>query len=240
MPLQEELRAQGNWLFKYRSYLPTAMLVLVAPALWELRTGRWAFRTEPWWAACCLVFAAAGLFVRSHAVGHAAPGTSGRNTRAQKAHSVNTTGMYSVVRHPLYLGNYLIFAGLLLFVGVWWFAVLGSLAYWIYYERIMYAEEEFLRQSYGEQYVEWASKTPAFLPRLGQWRAATEPFSMLKVMRNENTTLLGIVASFALMDTAARCAAAQGWAYNRGWAIAFGAGLVVHLAVRVLNKTLRD
>ncbi len=52
-----------------------------------------------------------GLALRVIVVGHAPYGTSGRNTREQVADTLNTTGMYSIVRHPLYLANYLIILG---------------------------------------------------------------------------------------------------------------------------------
>ena len=32
--------------------------------------------------------------------------TSGRNTHDQVADSLNTSGIYSIVRHPLYVGNF--------------------------------------------------------------------------------------------------------------------------------------
>ena len=37
MALQEDMRQQGNWLFKYRSYLPLFILVIgLALYIWEL------------------------------------------------------------------------------------------------------------------------------------------------------------------------------------------------------------
>ena len=44
---------------------------------------------------------------------------------------------------------------------VWWLPVIYSLAFWIYYERIMFAEEAFLRQKFGETYRRWAATTPS-------------------------------------------------------------------------------
>ena len=97
--------------------------------------------------------------------------TSRRNTGRPQAETLNTTGLYSVVRHPLYLGNYLMWLGVALFPGAWWAPVIVSLVFWLYYERIMFAEEEFLRRQFGEHYTAWAAATPAFLPRLGRWRS---------------------------------------------------------------------
>jgi len=48
-----------------------------------------------------------GFIIRAIAIGTTPKGTSGRNTKeGQVAESLNTKGIYSMVRHPLYLGNY--------------------------------------------------------------------------------------------------------------------------------------
>ena len=60
-----------------------------------------------------------------------------------------------------------------------WFALVATLAYWIYYERIAYAEEEFLSRRFGARHLAWAQRTPAFVPRLAGWRAPALPFFFL-------------------------------------------------------------
>ncbi len=55
----------------------------------------------------CFTVSLKGIMVRIMAIGYIPKGASGRNTR-QKADDLNTTGMYSVARNPLYSGNYLI------------------------------------------------------------------------------------------------------------------------------------
>ena len=111
---------------------------------------------ENLYEVCCLLISLAGLAIRCVTVGFAPSGTSGRNTGGLKAARLNTTGMYSIVRHPLYLGNAVILAGVLLFVQVWWFALVGALLALLHYERIIFAEEEFLKRRFGESYERWA------------------------------------------------------------------------------------
>ena len=101
----------------------------------------------------------AGLAIRAYTVGHAPRGTSGRNTMVQRADMLNTTGSYSLARHPLYLGNYLMWLGIVFFVGVWWLAIICTPVFWIYCERIMYAEEAFLGDRFGRNFHEWAART---------------------------------------------------------------------------------
>ena len=145
MALREELEATGTWLFQKRSYLP---LLVIVPVLWSLRTyqypegGRLA---DEAWELMCLLVGLIGLAIRCFTVGHVARGTSGRTTRAPTADTLNVTGMYSIVRHPLYLGNYFMWLGPALFPRSLPTALIVTLIFWLYYERIMLAEEGYLR-----------------------------------------------------------------------------------------------
>lgn len=112
MALQEELASQGNWLFRNRSLLPLAILFVgIAAHLFTLHTSGILFSTVfPYWHGYeifCLIISMAGTFIHIYTVGHTPVHTSGRNTAGQVADSLNTTGIYSIVRHPLYLGNFL-------------------------------------------------------------------------------------------------------------------------------------
>ena len=99
--------------------------------------------------AALSILSTLGLALRAAVVGRTPHRTSGRNTLEQVADSLNTTGMYSLVRHPLYLGNFVGWLGVALFPRDP-VVLLGSvLAYAIYYERIMMAEERFLRGRFG-------------------------------------------------------------------------------------------
>lgn len=110
MALQEELASQGNWLFRNRSLLPLAILFVgIAAHLFTLRTSGILFSTVfPDWHGYeifCLIISMAGTFIRIYTVGHTPVRTSGRNTAGQVADSLNTTGIYSIVRHPAVLGE---------------------------------------------------------------------------------------------------------------------------------------
>ena len=144
--VEDELVRRGNTLFRWRSFLP---LVLVPPALWMgWEAPDWAHARV--WQVGCWGVGLLGLWVRAKTIGHVPPGTSGRNTsEGQVAESLNTRGMYSLVRHPLYLGNYLMWMGLVLATGRMDFALVVTLLYMMYYLRIAMAEEAFLDQIRG-------------------------------------------------------------------------------------------
>ena len=156
MALREEFERTGNWLFRWRSYLPLALIGIFLLALREYEYPGHSERLDALWEAVCLFVSFFGLAIRIFTVGHTPKRTSGRNTKEQVANTLNTTGIYSVVRHPLYLGNFFMGLGIALFAHLWWLTLIYMLVFWIYYERIMFAEEAFLTNKFGNEYIKWA------------------------------------------------------------------------------------
>ena len=129
--------------------------------------------------------------------------------------------------------------GVALFPGVWWAPVIVSLIYWLYYERIMFAEEEFLRRQFGQEFVAWAEVTPAFLPRLSGWRPATTSFSPLTVLRREHASLLALVASLTALDAVSDHATTGRLELDPLWGAALGVTLVLCLTIRLVKHRTR-
>jgi len=200
MALIEELDRSGNWLFRWRSFLPVALYVFAAVIILnEADSDKPLFELS--WAWICLSVALFGQLIRAITIGYTPKGTSGRNTKeGQVAEVLNTKGIYSTVRHPLYLGNFFMWLGVILYVGNWWFAVVCALMFWLYYERIMFAEEYFLRKKFGHVYLDWSARTPAFWPSLKNYQGAGWDFSMKNVLKREYSGFFAIFLSFALVD----------------------------------------
>src|SRR5659263_393560 len=102
MSLVHELEKSGNWLFRRRSWLPVIVLVLAAGYLFIANRSVIYFNLT--WELICILVSVAGELIRSYTVGHVQRNPSGRNVIGQMADELNTSGIYSVVRHPLYLG----------------------------------------------------------------------------------------------------------------------------------------
>ena len=75
-----------------------------------------------------------------------------------------------------------------------------SLAYWIYYERIMFAEEAYLRQQFGEEFEEWAARVPAFIPKFSLFQKGEMQFSVKTFLRREYATIYSTVFSYVIAD----------------------------------------
>lgn len=205
MALQEEFEKQGIWLFRYRSFLP--LIVLLIGTLLYVRTEihpEFFFLEdtsyEIYYEMGCLLISLIGLFVRIYTVGYTPKNTSGRNVKGQVADSLNTTGIYSIVRHPLYVGNFLMWLGPALLTGNFWFVIAFCLFYWVYYERIMFAEEQFLRRKFGNVYLEWAKNVPAFIPNFRKFANPNLKFSWKKVLKKEKNGLFALFLIFFIFD----------------------------------------
>lgn len=196
MSLVKQLEKQGNWLFRYRGQLPLILFLLVIPVMFrQIDTNQGSLLT-----IIAIVVSFAGVVVRGYTIGTTPRGTSGRNTKQQVAESLNTSGIYSTVRHPLYLGNYLMWIGIVIYTFDIGFVLFVSLLYWIYYERIMMAEEGFLIGKFGQSYENWASGVPAFIPSFKNFVSPSTSFSLKSVFRREYSGWLATVVGFAYVD----------------------------------------
>lgn len=193
----------GNFLFRWRGLIPWILIILLwrvinKPEYVELNLG------ELWdeiYELFCFSISFLGFIVRFIIRGKVPEGTSGRNTKKQKAESLNTKGFYSIVRHPIYiLGNFPIFLGILLFTQIWWIVAIGFIFFWIYYLPIMKAEEAFLKTKFGELWENWAKKTPFIFPNFKLWRPFDNPFSLKRAIKKEYTTFFLIISLYAVID----------------------------------------
>lgn len=237
MPLQRKMESSGSWLFKYRSFVPLLLLPLFGYELSKFTYLNGSHEQTEWWQMACLAVCLSGLAVRMKTAAHVPGGTSGRNTFTQVADCLNTTGMYSVVRHPLYLGNFLIVVGLAMFFRDPVFVTLVIAAFAIYYERIMLVEESFLRSQFGTAFEEWAERTPAFFPRLSSWKKPELPWSWRSMIRREYTTLLIVISLPAVEDVLGDSIVERRLFLDWRWLAALAASLLVFAVCRALKKS---
>lgn len=236
MALKEEFVRSGEWLFRWRSYLPVLLSVVIILGILSGDYSENGFFASETWEMIAFAVSLIGLAIRIYTVGHIPEGTSGRNTKLQVAFALNQSGVYSVLRHPLYLGNFFIWLGLSLFVHLWWVTLITVLVFWLYYERIMFVEEDFLRGRFQSEYERWAGITPAFIPCFRRWKKPEIGFSLRIVLQREYSVFFAIIMSFTVVDVVSGIITRQTLAPDPLWRIIFTIGLIVFLVLRVLDK----
>ena len=93
----------------------------------------------------------------------------------RKGEVLTTSGPYAFMRNPLYVGSFLIGAGLALAAGSWLWLVLFVGFFAVVYGPTIAAEATRLTEQFGQSYVDYSAEVPAFVPRLTPFRANDRP-----------------------------------------------------------------
>ena len=238
MTILDQFVRDGDRLFRWRSYFPLALVPVLVAGVFTTPSPFDSPAAERAWEVVAGLVALAGVALRAWAVGTAPEGTSERSTVNPRASELRTSGLYSVVRHPLYLANGLMGLGVALFPAVWYLPVIVVPGTWLYYERIAAREEQFLDGQFGPAFREWASRVPAILPAWSGYRPASMPMSWRKVLRGEFYGLMVIATSLCALD-AAQGRARGTWAIDPFWSWAWAAVAVCFVTARTLKKTTK-
>ena len=144
-----------------------------------------------WWGAG---MSAAGLSLRAWAAGC-----------IRKDCELATTGPYAHSRNPLYLGSFLLGAGVTIAGGQWVFGVAFFALFLLVYRATALREATELEVRFGEGYRAYAAQVPAVLPRITRYQSegSDSPrggFSRARYLRNrEWEAALGAIAAFGLL-----------------------------------------
>jgi len=236
MALIDSFENSGNRLFRYRGQIPLILFLLAIPVIYFTDVSYLSIKAKLLITWIALLLSVLGFVIRAISIATTPKGTSGRNTKeGQVAESLNSTGIYSMVRHPLYLGNYFMWIGIVAYTFNFSFVLIVSLLYWLYYERIMFAEERFLERKFGDKYMAWADSTPAFVPAFGKYRKNVVPFSSKSVLRREYSGVLATVIGFTFIDDLRRYFDNMTFKLDTNWHWALIATALVALILRSLK-----
>lgn len=239
MKLSDHLETSGNWVFRWRSYLPLLLIGLSLASLRETKYPGDNSAVELFWKSFSVAVGFLGVAVRAYAVGCAPQRTSGRNTREQIADTLNISGLYSVVRHPLYLGNTLMWFSVALFAEAWTLAIIILLVSTLYHERIIFAEEAFLERKFGDSFRDWAARTPTVWPKLSAWKSPSLPFEWRHALQREYLGLFGLISTFCAVDIVAHWFYLHQLELDPEWIGLWLIGLGMFVVVRFLRKRTR-
>ncbi len=235
MQLTQSFEKNGNILFRYRGQIPVILFILAVPVIYFTDSSSLS-------PACVLILniiaiaaSLKGLIIRAITIGKTPKGTSGRNTQEQVAETLNTTGIYSLLRHPLYLGNYLMWTGIVIFTYNIYFFISVTLAFWLYYERIMYAEERFLEKKFGQTFTDWSARVPAFIPSFRNYIKNSSAFSLKNVLSREYSGFSATILGFAFVDVVRYYFVNGTFEWRHASVYAFFVSLVIVLILRTLK-----
>lgn len=188
----------GNFLFKYRNHLFPVVLVLLLvlfqPVPFPDQTADWHMDIVG------ILLAVAGQCLRAAVIGLAYIKRGGVNKKIH-ADTLVTGGLFSHCRNPLYIGNLLILAGILIIINNPWVYLLGGGFFLVSYSAIVRAEEQYLAGKFGRDYARYCSRVGRWtitLRGLGKTWHSME-FSWRRVIYKDYTTLLTWIITVILV-----------------------------------------
>lgn len=151
--------AIGQFFFRYRNALfPAAFLLVLLP-------GPRIFTDPTVATAVALAIALAGEFVRVLTIGMKYIVRGGRDRRVY-AEDLVVDGAYAHCRNPMYVGNCFLVLAVAVASNTWTCVLVALPLFWFVYTTIVAAEENYLRERFGEQFQSYARQVPRWLPRL--------------------------------------------------------------------------
>ena len=175
----------GNFIFKYRSYTPIPLAAII------LYNAQLANAYVVLGLLCIIL----GESIRFWAVSYAGGIT---RTTTVGAATLCTAGPFAHTRNPLYIGNMLMYNGIVLIAGannILAMLMLMWLFFIIQYFLIINLEEQTLTRIFGTTYTNYTKNVPRLLPRLFRWKSddVRQPMTLLNTLRTEKRTLQNIV-----------------------------------------------
>ena len=235
--------AIGNFFFKYRNFLFIFLylaLFIPSPDLFTEKQFGGHYYYIPIIAG--LLVTVTGQLIRGMAIGLAYIIRGGKDKKVY-AEQLVTEGMFNHMRNPLYVGNILMLVGVGILSNSLLYTVVFIPLFLFIYQAIVLAEENFLRNKFGESFNDYCRRVNRWLP---DFRGMGSTFSSMEfkwkrwILKEYNTQyvwLTGIVLVLLLKypqvtgyDAAYR---------NLLLAILLPFLLLCYLLVRFLKKTGR-
>ena len=173
-----------QFFFKNRSYTPIPIALMII----------YFAGTAETFGSVGILLLLIGESIRIWAVSHAGGAT---RTLSVGAPSLCTSGPYALSRNPLYLGNMLMYIGIVLIAGIQnglFMVILTTSFFLIQYTLIVSLEEETLDNLFGKEYIEYKEHVPQIIPRLKPWNGAkkTKPINITQTLKTEKRTIQNV------------------------------------------------
>ena len=181
-----------NFLFSNRSYTPVPIAFVI------IYLSNPSIRYSIYGIPLILI----GELIRINAVSYAGGITRTMNVGAP---SLCTSGPYSRTRNPLYLGNMIIYLGIVLVAGGEYVFILEGIVFLYFtfqYMMIISLEEETLKKLFGDEYISYIENVPRLFPKVTPWTGGLnvhKPSSLYKTLKTEKRTLQNIILILSIL-----------------------------------------
>ena len=142
-----------------------------------------------------------GEGIRMWSVSYAGGETRTTNVGAP---SLCTAGPYGFVRNPIYVGNMLMYLGIVIIAGSPNLAlmIITTMTFFlIQYSLIISLEEEKLSELFGEEYNVYQKNVRSIIPRIYRWKTNDNrsPLPIIKLIKTEKRTLQNVMFILTLI-----------------------------------------
>ena len=149
----------GNFLFRYRNGLfPIAFVILLTD-----QSRMWSNDLAA--ALAGFIIAMSGQIMRALTIGLVYIIRGGKN-RNLYAEALVTQGIFAHCRNPLYLGNLLIITGVAIAGNSILFLIIGLPFFFFAYLSIIAAEENYLENKFGPEFISYCKRVNRLIPNL--------------------------------------------------------------------------
>lgn len=188
----------GNFFFHYRNVIFPVFFVALVFATKPLS---WGHEFDVARNVLGIAIALGGQVVRGATIGLAYIIRGGRDRRVY-AEKLVTEGVFNHSRNPLYLGNIMIVIGLGIVAHSLPFYAIGIPAFLFMYMAITRAEEDFLGNKFGQDYVDYCKRVGRFIP---DFRGFGETLKSMRfnwarlIIKEYGTTYVWVMGCIILM-----------------------------------------
>lgn len=189
----------GNFFFRFRNALFPLVVVFVCLLL-RPTVPFYSVELDRLTDLLGILVLLSGQGLRAAVIGYAYIRRGGVNKQVY-ADDLVTSGFFALSRNPLYVGNLLIYAGLLIVHNNPWSYLIGGGFFLFAYRAIVAAEENYLRAKFGAAFDEYCSRTPRWLPNVFRMEAALKDmtFSWRRVIAKDYSTACASLLTLLLV-----------------------------------------
>jgi hypothetical protein len=117
-----------------------------------------------------------------------------------------------------------------------WCVLVYILSFWLYYERIIMAEEDFLKKKFGSAYENYAKCTPAFIPNFSLWKKTALTYSTKFMIRKESHGLFVMMLIFTALGIACDYVISGSLVIDNVWLWVAGSTTLVYVTTNLVIK----